>query len=319
MSQRVLVLGGGGFVGRNVARVLAGSGTGSVVVAGRRAPPVLPGMQALALDATDPTALGTALEHVDWVVNCVSGDGPTLRASAHALARAAARTPRQPGIVHLSSMAVYGPAEGVVNEGAPLAGAPGTYAAAKLDSERALADLPRHVILRPGCIYGRGSPQWSLRIARLLRSGRIGAMGAAGEGRCNLVHVDDVASAVAAAIATPAAEGNAFNLAMRDPPTWNAYFDLYARALGIVPARVPGYRLGFEAALLAPLLAAARELASWAGAGTSIRVAPPIPASLLRLWRQDIVLDSRKAESVLRLAWTPLERGVAASADGSDV
>lgn len=311
MTQRVLVLGGSGYVGRNVARVLVASGAGQVVAAARRPRPGQPGVEALALDATDAGALESALRHVDWVVNCVSGDGPTLLASARALARAAARARRQSGIVHLSSMAVYGPVEGVVDEHSPLVGGPGAYAAAKLQSELALAGLPRCVILRPGCIYGRGSPQWSLRIARLLRSGRIGDLGAAGQGRCNLVHVDDVASAVVAAIATPATQGAAFNLAMRDPPTWNGYFDLFARALGIVPARVPGHRLAVEAGVVAPLLVAARTLASWTGFGGA-RIPCPIPASLLRLWRQDIVLDPGKAEHVLRLAWTPLERGVSA-------
>lgn len=319
MTQRVLVLGGSGYVGSRVAHALAAASVGPVVAAARRLPTPIPSsrVEVMALDATDADLLSHALERVDWVVNCVSGSSANLRASALALARAAAQASRAPGIVHLSSMAVYGPAEGRVDEQASLDGSLGAYAAAKLASERALSDLPRRVILRPGCIYGRGSPQWSLRIAALLRSGRIGALGAAGQGRCNLVHIDDVTTAVLAAIVTPEALGESFNLAMRDPPTWNEYFALYASALGITPSRVPARRLWLEATVAAPLLMAGRALAQRAG-GTGATLATPIPASLLRLWRQSIVLDPRKAEDLLRMTWIPLADGMAASAQAAD-
>lgn len=318
MTQRVLVLGGSGYVGRHVARALAAARVGPVVAAARRPPQTSPGIGSLALDATDAERLAAAIRDVDWVVNCVSGDAATLRTSADALARAVAGAPLPPGVVHLSSMAVYGSAEGMVDERTLPVGRLGGYAAAKLGAERALADLPRRVILRPGCIHGRGSPQWSLRIADLLRSGRIGDLGSAGEGHCNLVHIDDVSAAVVAAIGTPEAIGGSFNLAIPDPPTWNGYFAIYARALGLSPAPVPGYRLRLEA-IAAPLRVAGQGMRRRAGVGASTKSAAPIPPSLLRLWRQAIVLDSRRAEDVLRIAWIPLEQGVAASADGSDL
>ena len=37
-------------------------------------------------------------------------------------------------------------------------------------------------ILRPALVYGRGSALWSERVARLLRAGRLGDLGAAGDG-----------------------------------------------------------------------------------------------------------------------------------------
>lgn len=318
MTQRILVLGGSGYVGHHVARALAAAGVGPVVAAARRLPKPSPGVSAMAVDATDEAQLARALVDVDWVVNCVSGDAAGLRASAVALARAAEGASRPPGIVHLSSMAVYGAAEGIVDEQAPLDGGLGAYAAAKLASEQALSRLPRRVILRPGCIYGCGSPQWTLRIAELLRSGRIGALDAAGDGRCNLVHVDDVASAVRAAITMPEALGESFNLAIPDPPTWNEYFAFYARALGTTPARVSAYRLRLEAGLAAPLLMAARALAQRVGASAGMTLPAPIPPSLLRLWRQAIVLDSRKTTDVLRPGWTPWTHGVARSTEAWD-
>ncbi len=318
MTQRVLVLGGSGYVGRHVAQALATARVGMVTSAARNLPEPSHGIDTLALDATDGDRLARALGDVDWVVNCVSGDVATLRAVAVALAGAAARMPQTPGIVHLSSMAVYGNAEGLVDEHAPPGGRLAGYAAAKLAAEHALAELSRRVILRPGCIYGRGSPQWSLRIADLLRSGRIGDLGRAGEGRSNLVHIDDVSAAVVAAIDTHAALGESFNLAMPDPPTWNRYFDVYARALGVHPARIRGYRLRLEA-MAAPVLVAGHSLARRRGAVAATKLPTPIPPSLLHLWRQAIVLDSRRAEDLLGIGWTPLEPAVAATADGSDL
>lgn len=69
--------------------------------------------------------------------------------------------------------------------------------------------------------------------------------------------------------------------------------------------------------MAAPLLVTARALMQRAG-GDATTVAAPIPLSLLRLWRQAIVLDSRKATDVLRLGWTPWEHGVARSVDAWD-
>ena len=56
------------------------------------------------------------------------------------------------------------------------------------------------VILRPTCVFGPGSTQWTTRIARLLKARRIGDLGSAGDGGCNLAFIDDVVAAVLAAL-----------------------------------------------------------------------------------------------------------------------
>ncbi|MES2186488.1 MAG: NAD(P)-dependent oxidoreductase, partial [Pseudomonadota bacterium] len=170
------------------------------------------------------------------------------------------------------------------------------------------------VVLRPGCIYGGGSPQWSTRIARLLRERRIGDLGADGDGICNAVHVVDVARAVAAALTTPGIAGEVFNLAMAPPPTWNGYFLAYAKALGAVPLqRIGARRLKIETKLLAPVLKIAEIVGKKAGLGAD-RFPPPIPPSLLRLWRQEIRLEAGKAQRVLGVTWMGLEEGLSSAA-----
>src|SRR5207237_284416 len=113
----------------------------------------------------------------------------------------------------------------------------------------------RAVVLRPGIVYGPGSAQWSERVARWLHAGRIGDLGACGDGYCNLVHVSDVCAATLKALGTRDAAGRAYNLGSPQPPTWNEYFVEYGRALGAVPVRrISRRRLRIETKILAPPL-----------------------------------------------------------------
>jgi nucleoside-diphosphate-sugar epimerase len=295
--MRVLVLGADGFVGRRVMAALATSGWATPVAGSRRARNA-GGGERIVLDATDADSLANALTSVDAVVNCIAGDAETIRRNAEALFGVAGDR----RIVHLSSMAVYGAATGRIGEDAALSDAAGAYGDAKVAAEHAAT--ANTVLLRPGCIYGPGSTQWSLRIAKLLDQRRVGDLGAAGDGCSNVVHVDDVVAAIRAALRIGA---GAYNLAMADAPDWNGYFLAFARALGAVPIRrVPGWQLRLDSKIVAiPLKLAERVTGA---------LPPPIPPSLARLWSQDLRLDAGRATRELGIAWTPLERGVAEAA-----
>jgi nucleoside-diphosphate-sugar epimerase len=310
MSRSILVLGAGGFIGRRVTAALAASGWATPITAGRHP---TGGQNTLRLDITDEGALRRALDGADGVVNCMAGPPAAMARGSETLFRAAQASGR-PLIVHLSSMAVYGDATGPVDETAPLNASQGPYAAAKLVGERLAADYRRAVVLRPGCVYGPESAQWSGRIARLLRARRIGDLGAAGDGIANLVYVGDVAQAVLAALQNGRSEGQAFNLAMAGSPTWNEYFLLFAKALGAVPiSRLSERRIAFEARTMAPPLKIAEIAARRLGLPAD-RLPPAIPPSLARLWRQEIALVPDKAEEVLAIRWKPLAEGLADTA-----
>lgn len=310
MTIKVLVLGASGFVGRKLVQRLATSGW-ALPVAASRNPANLPGAENVVLDATDAGALSNAVAKVDAVVNCVAGSAESMVAGAEALRTAVIAAPgKKPRLVHFSSMAAYGSVIGWVAESAPLKGDLGAYSSAKAQTESILADTPNVVTLRPGCIYGPGSTQWSERIARLLQAKRIGDLGPAGDGYSNLVYIEDVLDAVMAALRTESVAGQAFNLSMRDAPTWNEYFVAYGRALGAVPVeRITPRRLKIESKVAIPL-----KVLEKLGGKLGMRGTPPVLApSMLALWQQDIRLLPDAAETALGLSWTPLTTALKAT------
>jgi nucleoside-diphosphate-sugar epimerase len=220
-------------------------------------------------------------------------------------------------VVHISSMVVYGEATGLVDEQSPIASEGGDYAQAKVAAERLARDFSQRggnvVVLRPSCIYGPGSEQWTGRIGRLLRAGRIGDLGLAGDGCCNLIYIDDMASAVLQALRRPGLDGEAFNVSEPDPETWNHYFVRFGRALGATPIRrISSRRLELETKFAAPVLKGLELLGR--RLGSPVRMPDAIPPSLALLWRQDIRLDHRKSDELLCFSRTSLAEGLAASA-----
>jgi nucleoside-diphosphate-sugar epimerase len=293
----VLVLGADNFVGRPLTTALTTADW---------AEPVTP----TSLRADDESALYAALGGIDAVANCVTGSPAFLRANAQALFGAAARVAKPPRIVHFSSMTVYGNASGDIDEQSPLRDELGPYAAAKIEAERIAVTYPRAVLLRPGCEYGPGCPQWSERVARWVLARRLGDLGAGGDGSCNLIHIDDLIAAFVSALRRDGIEGQSFNLALPTPPTWNEYFTLFARALRAVPVRrISQRRLSFETRLLAPPLKVTEILTNALGL-RRWQPPPAIPPSVRQLCTQEIRLVSHKAEKMLGLQWTPLDRGL---------
>ena len=301
--MKVLVTGADDFIAGAILAQLAASGWAQTYADDRPLPSALRGkVTALPLSATDEASLAKALPDFDAVVHC-SGPVPRhIEASARALYGALARLPRAPHVVHLSSMTVYGSVEGEVTETCALNPELGAYAAARVQAEQLAQRSGQAIILRPGVEYGPGGQVWTERVARWLRAGRLGDLGAAGDGTCNLVHVADVADAALRALQTPGLAGQAFNLVMDQPPRWNEYFIAYAIALGAVPVRrIPARRLQIETRLLAVPLKVLEKICARVPGQPQTPAA--IPPSLLRLMRQDIRLSNARAKSLL--AWQP--------------
>lgn len=306
--MKVLVLGGAGFVGRVVVRQLAASGWAQAIVASRRPPGAQPGTLTVCVDTLDPAGLAQALAGVDAVVNCVAGDGAAIGAGADTLVQAALGAGR-PRLVHLSTMAVYGGAQGVLDERHPMNDDLGWYGHAKIQAEEAMRRYRQAggevVILRPGCVAGKGSDAWVGRPAYWLKAGRLGDLGTAGDGPANLVDVEDVAQAVLKALRLPLQEdAPVFNLAAPDSPRWNAYFQDLALAIHATPVkRLTARQLKREVYLRGVALKVAERVCAklrW-----DLALPPSMPPSLLRLWAQQIQLDSRAATETLQLVWTP--------------
>jgi dTDP-4-dehydrorhamnose reductase len=296
-KQRILVIGAGNFIGSRVVSALDGSDWATAIP------------QAGYLELAPASLSG-----VDGIFNATVGSPHAVIAAARALYSATQEASASMRIVQLSSMTVYGSVEGVVYESAAVSPDLGDYASAHIDAESIAAGHANSVILRPGCEYGPQCPDWSRRIARLLLAHRLGDLGSAGDGFCNLVYIDDLASAALASLRTSDIGGQAFNLAMPSPPTWNEYFIRFGVALGAVPIRrISARRLKIEEKFLAPPLKAAQLVAHKFKIQTPF-LAPAVTPSLLRACRQEIKLESAKAQSALSMSWTPLEEGLSTAA-----
>ena len=293
VKHRVLVLGSEHFVAARVVQALSASDWATPV------PFTGP-----------PATLSEAhLKGIHSVFNGTLGRPDAILRHAQALYGALERSGGGARAVHLSSMTVYGTRSGEVVETTALRSDLGAYGAAQVAAESLAVRYPRSVILRPGCEYGPDCPQWSERIAQLLCSHRLGDLGAAGDGVCNLLYVDDMVEAILKSLNAPDIDSACFNLAMRSPPTWNEYLTRFARALGAVPvSRIGARRLKFEARLVAPPLKILEMIER--RLGRTRAVPPAITPSLLNLCSQNITLVSRKAEKGLELTWTPFYEGV---------
>jgi nucleoside-diphosphate-sugar epimerase len=318
MRQRVLVLGSGELIGKRVVEQLALSDWATPIAdhasdaaAATSNLTLIPRM-----DCTDERLLSRALAGASGVVNCVGGSARIIVDTARTLFELAGRQAQtsQMRIVHLSSMTVYGSAVGEVDESAPMRRDLSDYGSARVQAEEVAGRYGSVVILRPGVDYGPEEKHWSERIARLLLARRLGDLGALGDGYCNLVFIEDVVAAILQALRLPGIDGQRFNLGPPEPPTWNDYFTMYARALGAVPVkRISQRRLWIETKLLAPPLKMAEIITHRVGMAEH-SPAPAIPSSLLRLCQQQLRLNVAKAESMLRLQWTPPQVGVSATA-----
>lgn len=318
--MRILVLGGSGYIGKQLLKTLAGTASPGTATGTSRDPAKLslPGVSWIKLNTCDVAQLSAVLQDFDAVVNCVAGDAQSISEGAKALTQAALHAGR-PRIIHMSTMSVYGPVEGVVHEDKPLNPELGWYGRSKCEAEQHINEYVRQggsaVVLRPGCVYGPGSELWVGRIARWLRAGRLGDLGTRGDGWSNIVYVNDVCQAVIAALQLPieTRQTPVFNLVAPDSPRWNTYFTDLAMALQLTPVRRIGQRqLQLDALLAGPLLKLAQT------ASKSLRRSFTLPdyisPGLLSLWSQQIHLDATRASQRLEMVWTPYDKGLHSSA-----
>jgi len=283
--MRILIIGADNFVGRPLLEALTRSDW------------------AKPLGAAETASFEQAVEMADSIVNCTIGRPADITEAARKVFSAAKRLSRPPPVVHLGSMTVYGSASGAVDERAPLLADTGAYAQAQLAADQLAGQYPQAIRLRTGVEYGPGCQQWSGLIADCLAQGRLGDLGAGGDGICNLLFIDDLVAAILASLRQPQLQGQAFNLAVAAPPTWNEYFIAFAKALGTVPVRRISRRwLSIETKYLAAPLKVSQML--------KLPLPPPITPSLVAACRQEIRLDSCAAEVQLGLQWTGWEEGL---------
>lgn len=229
--MKTLVTGAGGFLGGRVVEVLEDAEPGSVRAAIRRWSTAarigrLP-VEIVQADLMIPEQVASALEGVTQVVHCAVGPGDVNIAGTRNLLEACASAQVEK-VVHISTIDVYGNTTGDVPETSEPQRTGAAYGDSKIGAEMVCREFMDRglpiAILRPTIIYGPFSALWTEEFAERLQVRPWPFPEPLCSGVCNLVYVDDVVAAIRLAMASPAAEGEAFNVNGPDRPTWFEYF-----------------------------------------------------------------------------------------------
>jgi nucleoside-diphosphate-sugar epimerase len=274
----------------------------------------------------DPSALEAAVTGVDLVVHCAAvtrnkspwtlHEQTNIKGTQALVEEAQAAGARR--LVHLSSVVVYG-THGTsarrVSEADPL---PvdvqrwAFYERSKLGAEQVVRDAAggrmETVILRPGILYGPGSPP----AAGFLQLGAVKMMIGSGKNHLPFTWVENVVDAILLALTVPDAAGQTYNIV--DEPT------MEARSVAHRLAQLSG-----ESVRLVPIPAALLYGLAWMLEHRRERAHSDDPPPLARFHVTSAIRDLRYDTSKARqeLGWAPavsLEEGVvrALSSDADD-
>lgn len=216
MPERILVLGGTGFVGRSVCEKLVerqgGAGRGIVVPTRRlghgRHLQMLPGLQLVEADLHDDAQLARLVAGCDAVVNLVAvlqGDEQRFRHVHVELPRRVAAACRTAGVKRLVHVSALGVAED----------APSQYLRSKAQGEKVLKEAGLDLtVLRPSLIFGAHDRLLNLFAAMQAVAPLVPLAGA--DSRYQPVWVDDVARAVVRCLDDPSTIGQTYECAGPD-------------------------------------------------------------------------------------------------------
>jgi nucleoside-diphosphate-sugar epimerase len=313
---RALVTGATGLVGSHLVERLRADGwevRALVRDPGRAGWLAAPGVQLAAGDVLDADSLRHAAERCDAIFHtaaAVTPRGgweafrrPNIDGTTNAIAAAARSGAR---LLHLSSVAVYGPsaryrADGrPTAEDTPLAPLPESahYARSKRESEALVMRAHEEgrvwaTAVRPCVIYGRRDRQFVPRIARVLRLG-VAPLLNGGRSTLPIVHAASVADAAVRAVGTDAAGGRAYNATNDFDVTVRDFFRLAGEGLGRRVHLVP-----MPARLVSAAVRAGLKVASLAtGGGLNV-----VAGSSLGFLTRDNPFTSERARR--ELGWSP--------------
>ena len=167
------------------------------------------------MDLLDRSQVEKALDGITHVIHCTKGTPEVTIDGTRNLLDMCVKNGIE-HVVHLSTAEVYGNATGVVDENHPFQYTGNAYNRMKIEAEKVCQEflakgLPI-TIFRPSIVYGPYSVNWCLRFAALMLSGEWGVLERYGEGKCNLVYIDDLAKTLITTLGNDAALGKTLNV-----------------------------------------------------------------------------------------------------------
>lgn len=262
--MRVAITGASGYVGSAIARAATARGdTWNGLTRRAKAPLAGPGGTWIPGELADVESLERLVRDADAVVHAaawVHRDTPdpasreacfavNLRGTERVLE--AVRKRGAIPLVFVSSTSVYGEAFEDREEGGPHQ-PQNAYGESKRQAELAVQEFGRTrrtpvVVLRPAMVYGAGAPGNIARLAAFVRRG-FAPLVAGGRNRKSLVHADDLAAAVLAALdRAREVSGAAFNVAGEPAPSMREVGDALATGFGRSVTWVPVPRFAWNA------------------------------------------------------------------------
>ena len=263
----ILITGAGGFIGgwlteslylRGFRNLRAGLRSWNNAARIARFP-----VQLVLCDLLDDKQVEEAVQGCEAVIHCgvgsrevnVRGTENILRAS---LAQGVSR------FVHLSTVSVYGNAEGLIDERAPVKFTGSEYGDSKIEAERTCVAYSTRglpvVVIRPSVVYGPYNRLWIEKFSERLLSGNWNLFNEIGEGKCNPIYVTDLVMGILLALDSAQAVGEVFNMNGPHIVTWNEYFKELNERLGLPELEVRSKRGSqLKSALFTPLKALGRS------------------------------------------------------------
>jgi predicted dehydrogenase/nucleoside-diphosphate-sugar epimerase len=192
------------------------------------------------MDLMEKQDIEKALEGVTEIIHCAKGPGKVNAEGTRNLLEVAF----EKGIkrfVHLSTAEVYGDVSGDIDENFPFQFTGNEYNKTKIEAEQVCWEyhekgLPLTVV-RPSIVYGPFCQNWSIHFAKMFLKGEWGIYESYGEGKCNLIYVDDLVAAILSILDNEDAVGHAFNIIGPEVISWNQYFDRFNASMGLPPLK----------------------------------------------------------------------------------
>lgn len=273
LAGRHLVIFGCGYVGAAVARWAATAGLHVTALTRNAASAVLLreiGVEAVVADLAGHTWHAEVRAAPEFAVNCVSSGGGGTEAYRHSylqgtesIAAWVAGHGAVGTFLYTSSTSVYPQGDGLlVDEQMPVTAAT-DRAQVLIDTEDRVKSSARGwgrwFILRLAGIYGPGRHQ-------LLDQVRSGEVAGSGEHHLNVIHRDDIVSAIAACLTAPTALANeVFNVADDGQARKSEITAWLACELGLPPPRFSGLPSGGRRAVTPDRVIANRKVKSMLG------------------------------------------------------